>query len=242
MRLGDERVVERAMAEAHRGSWARRALGIGGGARAARLLLDLVKTDGPDNDTLLALGLLGDLSAVIPLVDLLDHEPVSAAAAVALNTITGAALCDSTFVPDQFDQDELSVEERHAYERDGTLPTRLGKPYGSWERGPLRDTARWRAWLEENKNRFSRSFRWRMGRPHGPAALFECLISETSPYGIRADTYEEIVVRYELDVPFETDLPVSPQRTFLRRIESWVAQRSGQFEDGRWHFRGRLQS
>ena len=80
-----------------------------------------------------------------------------------------------------------------------------------------------------------------MGRPHGPAALFECLRSETSPYAVRAATYEELVVRYGLDVPFEVDLPVSQQLRVLEKIEAWVARQSSTFEDGRWYFGGRLQ-
>ena len=241
LRLGDDRAIKRAMLAAPEHPWARRVLGIGGGFRSVRVLLDLLEGQGADEDTVLALGLLGDLAAVVPLLQLLEDDGVSAPAAVALNTITGAARHAKVFVPDEIDPDELSDEEREAYERDGTLPTRGGQPYGSWQRGPLRDKAGWRVWLEENKQRFSRDLRWRMGQPFGPSALFECLRCETNPYAVRSATYEELVVRYGLDVPFEAELRVRQQQRFLDKIEDWVVAHSGALSRGHWHFAGRIQ-
>ena len=177
-----------------------------------------------------------------PLVDLLDDDDLSEPAAVALNTITGAGLYADVFVQDEFDPDELSDEERESYEKDGTLPTRDdGGAYGGWEHRPLVEKAEWSAWLDQNKQRFSREHRWRMGTPYGPTALFECLSSETSPYAVRAATYEELVVRYGLDVPFEVDLRVRQQVRFLKKIEDWVALQSGKFTNGRRYFAGRAQ-
>ena len=82
-----------------------------------RVLLDALKGQKRGRDTVLALGLLGDLAAVAPLVDLLDDDDLAEPAAVALNTITGAQLHASVFVPDKFDPDELLDEEREAYEK-----------------------------------------------------------------------------------------------------------------------------
>ena len=241
LRLGDDRATKRAVLAAPEHPWARRVLGIGGGPRSVRVLLDLLEGHGADVDTVLALGLLGDLAAIAPLLQLLEDDGVSAPAAVALNTITGAALHADVFVPDEVDPDELSDEEREAYERDGTLPTRGGQPYGSWQRGPLRDKAGWRVWLEENKQRFSRDLRWRMGQPYNPSALFECLRCETSPYAVRSASHEELVARYGLDVPFEVELPVTQQARFLKEIEHWAATQAGSFTCGRWWLGGRLQ-
>jgi uncharacterized protein (TIGR02270 family) len=241
LRLGDGRVLERATLAAATHAWGRRVLGIGGGRGSVRVLLDLLEAQGADEDTVLALGLLGDLAAVVPLLQLLGDDTVSRPAAVALNTITGAALHADVFVPDEIDPDELSDEERDAYERDGTLPTRGGQPYGSWQRGPLRDQAGWRAWLEENKRRFRRDLRWRMGQPYGPSALLEALRCETSPYVVRSASYEELVVRYGLDVPFEVELRVRQQRGVLNKIQDWVAAQAGTVIGGRWYFAGRIQ-
>lgn len=240
MRLGDRRILQHAVPVAQQHSWARRVLGIGGNSSAVRALL-AIANQRPAKDTVLALGLLGDLAAVVPLINLLEDDESAEAAAIALNTITGAQLYARVFVPDSFDIDELNEEEREAHEKDGSLPTRLGEPYGNWERRALLDRKKWLAWLDQNKHRFSRECRWRMGKPHGPAALLECLRSEANPYAVRAATYEEFVVRFGLEVPFEVDLPVSLQRSLLGRMEQWVAGHSREFVEGRWHFGGELQ-
>jgi hypothetical protein len=240
MRLGDERPVQRAMLAAPDHSWARRVLAIGGDSRSVRVLLDALNRRPVDAGTVLALGLLGNLSAVWPLVDLLDDDELGEPAAVALNTILGAGLHTAVFIPDKFDPDELSPEEREAYDKDGTVPKRHGKPYGNWERRPVRDKESWRAWLEREKPRFDRELRWRMGKPYGPSALVECLQSEMTPFAVRSATYEELVVRFGLDVPFEVDLPVSQQERFLRKVESWVARQPDTLAEGRYYFAGSL--
>jgi uncharacterized protein (TIGR02270 family) len=242
MRLGDDRPLQRALQAADSRPWARRVLGIGGSSRVVRRLLDLLRSEAADAHAVIALGLLGDLGAVAPLLDLLGDEKLGGPAAVALNTITGAALHKNVFVPDKIDPDELSDEEREAYQKDGTLPTHHGRPLGNWECRPLRDKADWYSWLDQNKHRFSRQYRWRMGRPHGPAALVECLKAGTTPYVVRAATYEELVVRFGLDVPFEVDLPVSQQWRSLTKIDGWVARHSGNFDVGRSYFARQLQS
>jgi uncharacterized protein (TIGR02270 family) len=235
LRLGETRAIRQATLAAPERSWARRVLGMGGGPGSVRVLLQLLEGQGGDADTVTALGQLGDLAAVSTLLQLLDDDTLSEPAAVALNLITGAQLYAQVFVPAEFDPDELFDEEREAYERDGTLPTRDGQPYGSWRRSPLRDQAGWRAWLEQNKHQFTRDLRWRMGQPYGPSALFEGLRGETTPYAARGATYEELVMRYGLDVPFEVELPVRQQVRFLRKIGSWVAAQSAALADGRWY-------
>jgi hypothetical protein len=109
---------------------------------------------------------------------------------------------------------------------------RDGQPYGTWEHGPLRDREGWRAWLEVNKHRFSREHRWRMGRPYGPSALLECLRHEATPFVIRAASYEELVVRYGLNVPFEPELQVRQQLRFLAKIEGWARTESARADTG----------
>jgi hypothetical protein len=242
MRLGDERPLERAVAAVHTQAWAPRVLAIGGGSNAVRALVDVLERGRAGPDVALALGALGDLRAVAPLLDCLEDQELSEAAAVALNTITGAHLHGAVFVPADFDPDELTDDERQAYERDGTLPTRHGEPFGTWEIRPLLDKHAWRSWLEGHKHQFNRRYRWRMGRLYGPSALLECLRSPTTPFTVRSITYEELVVRYALDVPFEVDLPVRLQLKFLDKIEAWVARRMHRFEEGRWYFAGEVQN
>jgi hypothetical protein len=241
LRLGDVRVIDRAMDEAEEHPWARRALGIGGGSRAVPLLLGVLKTRGPDRDTVLALGLLGGLAAIAPLMKLLEDEDVGQAAAVALNTITGACLHGRAFVPERFDPDALSDEERKAYDTDGTVPMRGGEPYGTWMSGPSRDAARWQSWLAEHKNEFTPGNRWRMGRLYGPSALCESLTCPTSPYAVRSASYEELVIRYRLEVPFEVDLFVRSQSRFLADIAAWGTTTEHEVSPGRWYLNALVQ-
>jgi uncharacterized protein (TIGR02270 family) len=243
IRLGDERLLQWLPEGVARHPWVRRIAAIGGQSRCVRPLLDVLETaPEPDADAILALGLLGDLTAVGALVSLLGNDDLAEPAAVALNTITGARLYAEMFVAAEVDPDELFDDEREAYERDGEAPSRQGRPFGNWERRPVRDQSVWRSWLEENKHRFDRSVRWRMGQPYGPAALFDCLNASTTPYDVRRATYEELVVRYRLDVPFEADLPVAQQRQFLGRIQEWVGRQPQEFNDGRWYFGRQLMS
>src|SRR5262249_38156318 len=61
MRLGDDRPLQQAMQAARTHSWSRRVLGIGGNPRSVRHMLDALTAQRPDADTVIALGLLGDL-------------------------------------------------------------------------------------------------------------------------------------------------------------------------------------
>src|SRR5262245_25531038 len=242
MRLGDDRILDHAIVAAETRAWARRVLGMGGDSTCLPVLVHTLGMNPSDADAALAVGLLGDLRAVPVLVDLLDDESAALPAAVALNTITGAGRQARVFIPDEFDPDELTDEERSAYDNEGTLPTRNATPYGNWERRPACDKAGWRDWLDQNRHRFSREHRWRMGRPVGPAALFECLECATSPLAVRRATCEEFVIRYGLDVPFEVDLPVWQQWRFLEKIKQWSARQASRFAEGRPYFGGRIQA
>jgi hypothetical protein len=229
LRLGDQTALARAMAAAPRHAWAQRLVAIAARSSPLRVLLDALQAR-PRAGTVLALGLAGDLGAVQPLLALLENEQLAEAAAVALNTITGAELYAPVFIPDTFDPDELLPEEREAYDTEGKLPSRNGEPFGNWERRPLRSKDVWSSWLDEHQHRFSREHLWRMGRPRSPLALYECLAAETTPYDIRSATYEELVVRFGLEVPFEVDLLVTQQLRYLANIRQWVSRDSRQFE------------
>jgi hypothetical protein len=234
MRLGDGRPIDQALQQAHQSPWVSAVLAVGGTRDAVTVLLNGLKAGTADEHAVVAVGMLGDLSAVMPLLELLDDERLAGAASTALNTITGAQLHAPIFVPDALDRDEHSDDEREALDRDGTVPAREGRPYGTFERRALRDKAAWHSWLSENRHRFDRQLRWRMGKPHGPEALLDTLASEYSPTAIRSATYDELTIRFGLNVPFEVDLPVLQQERFLRQIADWVSAKSGEFDLGSW--------
>ena len=55
-------------------------------------------------------------------------------------------------------------------------------------------------------------------------------------------TYEEFVVRYAHDFPFETDMLVNDQESRLAECSQWVAGNNTRFTPGQWYFSGRLAS
>ncbi|NNF16555.1 MAG: hypothetical protein HKN70_07390 [Gammaproteobacteria bacterium] len=242
-RLGDSHPMRSGLMEAQLKSWPRYCLGVAGNKQAVSVLLDILKSGKPDVDVIQSLGLLGDLSAVTPLLDVLGHEELGATAAIALNTITGASLQSEIFVADKFDEEELFEEEREVYEREGKLPSRQDKtPYGHWQTQANRGKADWRRWLTEHRDKFDRSIRWRAGMPYGPRALASSLSSTTTPNAVRGAIYEELVCRYRIPIPFEADLPVHQQERFLVQINAWANQVEPDFEAGKWYFAGQLQA
>ncbi len=234
MRLGDPEVVEHAKQAASDHEWARRGLGLGGGPDSVRLLLELVARQ-PDPAGVLSLGLLGDLAAVMTLVDLLPHPEVGHAAAVALNTITGANLVGRSFVPDDTDRDAGPTADDAAHDAGAAGP-------GTWVDGPLRDREKWLSWLQDHRGTFRRGYRWRMGRLYAPDAIVYGLQGDASPYALRAASYDELVIRYRMDVPFEVELDVRSQRRFLNRIVQWVEIAAPPATPGLWYFASRTQA
>jgi uncharacterized protein (TIGR02270 family) len=92
LRLADPEVIDRCIQPGGDRTLPSLALGLGGGSAAADWLLERAATGRADADTLLALGLIGNLRAVRPLLDHL-REPgspeMASTAALALELITG---------------------------------------------------------------------------------------------------------------------------------------------------------
>ncbi|MBS1816322.1 MAG: hypothetical protein JSU08_00175 [Acidobacteria bacterium] len=242
MRLGDDEPVRVAMSEGPGPQWMPIALSLGGEPHAATArLLEWLRTPHAGESTVLALGLLGDLAAVAPLLDLLGDEALGGAAAVALNTITGAALQARVFVPDPVDVELLTPDERVAFDLDGALPPAMARA-GAWMRQPVRDKDRWYAWLAEHKGDFHRGTRWRDGRPHGPASLVSCLAADDTAHAVRSATYDELVIRYGLTIPFEPDLPVRQQVSLLERLNGWAFEHAPRFDPSHSYFAGTRQA
>lgn len=240
IRLGDYQALRHGLLVAQLKRWPVLALGIGGNRSAVNVLSDLAKSDRVDGDVLIALGLLGDLRSVNTILGCLSKSKCATAAAIALQTITGAALYGQVFVPDEIDPDEFSVEERERYERTGEVPTRAdGKPYGVNVTEISIDPEKWRAWLTANKSKFDPQLRYRHGKPCTPLAVIECLQCELTPNRVRELMFEELVVRYRADVALEIDMPVRDQQRQLTSIAQWAQRNREKFEPGGWYFAGR---
>jgi uncharacterized protein (TIGR02270 family) len=183
-----------------------------------------------------ALGLLGDLSAVRPLVHLLSVAPLARAAAQALYVITGAPLFDAVAVPDPLGEDEMFDAELAEFRATGVRPGRGdGQPYSTTVRALATDPQAWEAWLQGNAAQFKADRRYRLGREYGPDVLLECLASETFPKSYRPLAADELLIRYGIDVPFEPDLPVAVQQRVIEAGAEAVRATAATFDRGRWY-------
>ena len=241
LHIGELRPLQQCYLLAQSKRWPCIAFGLAGNRSAANLLKDLLKGGKANEDCVLALGLLGDLSAVKPLLECLANPDLADAAATALHLITGAEMNEEVFVPEEIDEDELFENELKAYKEEGKVPTRAdGKPFGTTQITLSTDPEKWRAWLTQNAPRFDPNHRYRYGKLYSPKVLLEGLLADFTPYRIRQLTAEELAIRYGLDIPFEADMPVNQQIQALGKISRWAEEHAGKFQAGLWYFAGRV--
>ena len=215
-------------------------LALCGGRSALPALLGLARPDTALPGSLLALGLLGESTAAELLMAKLGGE-CAEATALALNLLTGAELYERVFIPDEVDEDELFPEELEAYKKDGKVPAKPdGTPYGEWVTRLSQNPQEWSEWWAQNGQVFQPGIRYRNGTPFSPASLLENLQHEKTPHKIRQLAYEELVIRYDVDFPFEADMRVSDQLKVLDEMAQWVAANSGRFQSGEWYFAGHV--
>ena len=98
----------------------------------------------------------------------------------------------------------------------------------------------WRQWWKINRTRFQPELCYRLGQPYSPIVLLKILKAPKSPRMLRQIAYEELVIRYGLDIAFETDMFVSRQKVALDHYESLISRRQHEFKPGRWYFGGRM--
>jgi hypothetical protein len=188
-------------------------------------------------ESVMALGLLGDLSSVRALISLLPHEPLAPIVAEALFVITGAPLVVDVLLVDAIEEGELFEDEITVYRETGQLPTRPdGRPFGSVERKLSTNPAEWTAWLEANAARFRSDRRYRLGELYDPSTLLRCLLSDRYPKTWRGLAAEELLTRYAVDVPLEVDMPVAWQTRVLREVTVPVGEASAEVDPGLWYF------
>ncbi len=240
VRLGDYQALRHGLLVAQAKPWPILSLGIGGDHTAVNVLTDIVKSDKVSREALFALGLLGDLSSVTHIFNCLQNPEVAMAAAVALQTITGAELYEEVFVPEEIDPDELFDEEREKYEATGEVPTRPdGQPFGETMHQISINPETWRQWLEEHRASFNVKLKYRHGKPMSPAASFLALEAEHTPNGIRELILDEFAARYAQNFPMEFDMPVRRQQQELAGIREWVKENQSRFAAGHWYFAGK---
>ncbi len=240
LRLGEYSTINKCIEHVGNQNWPVIPLALGADRSSVDMFLELANTRTPKADYLIALGLLGDVSAASTLISFLNTPDTAESAALALQLITGAQLYEEVFVPDEVDEDELFEEELEKYKQ-GQVPTRLdGEPFGSAITRISQKTEEWEQWWEANRSYFRPGVRYRNGKPYSPACLLDTIKSEHSRYWLRELAYEELVIRYDIDFPFEADMLVSQQKRIIRQYEEWIEKREGYFQNGQWCFKGKV--
>lgn len=241
LRIGEPQTRTYCLRSAHEQNWPLLPLGLGGSRSAVSVLREIATRAKPSHDCLLALGLLGDISAVDTLLTQLANPDFTEAAVQALNLITGAGIYEEVFIPEKIDEDELFDEERERLKRGEPLYP-PGQESGVTISRLSQKPEEWHKWWTANKSRFNSQIRYRNGKPYSPACLLENLESEKSPRQIRRLAYEELVIRYGADFPFETDMFVAQQKQALAKYAEWIKANGSRFREGEWYFAGELLS
>jgi uncharacterized protein (TIGR02270 family) len=223
LRMGEPQTVSYCLSVAHSKNWPLLPLGLSGSRSVVQILHNLASHPTATPDCLTALGLLGDPSVVATLLANLANTDMAESAASALNLITGAELSEEVLIVEKIDEDDLFKEVT------ATQIARLS-----------RNPEDWRQWWAANQSGFEPSIRYRNGKPYSPACLLENLESEKTSRRIRQLAYEELVIRYGVDFPFETDMPVAQQKQALAKYTEWIKTNGNRFREGQWYFAGRL--
>jgi uncharacterized protein (TIGR02270 family) len=201
--------------------WMYQAMGLCGGRSHASYLNDISRSHGACNESLLALGFLGDVSSVDTLISHLDGGAHSETASLALHLITGAGLYEDVFVPDPIDEDTLFDDERERL-RKGEPVYPPGKEPGITLHRVSQNPVEWKDWWRVHKIGFDIQTSYRYGKQCSLCGVLETLESETNPARLRQMAYEECVIRYNKDVGVDTTTPVSGQRIALNEYRQRI--------------------
>jgi hypothetical protein len=188
-----------------------RALGVAAGPAEANALLRRLHL--AQVDSVLALGMLGELAAVRPLVGLLDHAELGAAAATALQWITGAAL-EETVVEAQ---DNEWSDETESYPRLGVAARTLPKVQRI-----SRDQAAWQAWLTEAAPQFQAGRRYRFGRPCSARVSVDAFAEHAHGPLYRAWASDELRLRHGSPATPDSRAALGQQRAAVKRLQAWA--------------------
>jgi uncharacterized protein (TIGR02270 family) len=212
------------------------ALGLAGGKPEVDYLISLVKTGPATRDMLISLGLLGEMSAIPILIENLDLQELAESAALALELITGAGIKEEIFIPDPIDPKELFKDELEKYER-GQSPYPPGKAPGVAVARFAQNRDRWQKWIDENHQRFTAGTHYRNGRPYCPECLIAILESQNTPKWLRQLAYEELVIRYQKDIPLEANWPTFFKKQAIETYRKWA--KTVNIQPGRLYLAGR---
>ena len=237
-RIGEPQAVDACLDQARSNPWPILPLGMAGARSALYLLTELAEKHG-GSDCLTALGLLGDPVSIPLLISWLAEPAFAAAAATALQCVTGSGLHETVFVPDEIEEDELFESEREQLKQGKTPDRGDGRPFGSTVTRVSQKPEDWNRWWLTNATQFTPGVRYRNGGLFSPGRLIEMLTAERTPHQLRRYCSDELAIRYQSDFGLETDMPVNRQVNKLAEAVSWSQTNTARFQEGEWYFAGR---
>ena len=235
-RMGEFGVLNECMAFIGPGNWPLLPLALYGNKESlSDSFFNLPDQTGTVTGHALATGLIGDTARIPDLIAWLKIPDRAQDAALALDLITGGGLRETEALAEEMDEDELFDDEIELI-RKGENPF-PGKTTPHVER-LSRNPRRWQDWWRTNQGFFDPEKRYRNGKPYDPMELVRTMESRTRPDMIRSLAYDEMVIRYGIDIPFETDMPVERQRKAIAAYRQRLNGSPDAFTCGLWYVNG----
>jgi len=238
-RIGEHDVLTECMAYIGPSDWPRLSLGLYGHKDCLSDSFFTVSSISSHNkikankEQVIATGLIGNIEQIPDLIAWLDDPELSKSAALALNLITGAGLQEEP--NKEVDQDALFDDEIAELKHGGIIPVETHKP--SSDR-LAQNPSSWTHWWNSNKNNYNPAIRYRNGAPYSPMGLIQTMESDANPDIIRSLAYEELVIRYGIDIPFETRMPVVQQWQTIAEYRRRLIGNPDSFTHGLWYYNG----
>lgn len=193
-------------------------LGLIGDRDDARRLVQLLASPGPHVQTVVALGLLGELTAVRPLMALLDHDELGSAAADALECITGAGLHETVLKR----RDEQNPDEG-AYLGARSRARKPADQFGETMVDRLsQDRLAWSEWLGRAASRFDAGQRYRLGKVWSAETLIDSLSDPIRSCNYRQLVCEELAMRLAAPQRIDLRFSVGWQLRCFERLRVWA--------------------
>ena len=186
-----------------------------------KFIVDLAEQGISSPEHLIALGLIGNMKAINILLEYLSDKDLAETAAISLNLVTGADLFEEIFIPETIDEDLLFDDELERLKKGEALYP-PGEEPGTKEMSLSKNIEDWKYWLKEKKDHFLSEKNYRLGKPYDSVCVFETIQSPNSINVFRQLAYEELVIRFGIDIPFETDMFVKQQNIAIKQLQSSI--------------------
>ena len=202
--------------------WSPVPLALVGDSRVFLYLRQFANTPESSVDAVIAFGLLGDIRAVPPLLELLSNKELGNHAAASLYLLTGEAFLEEVPMESDDDDDDQALDD------DNPLPE--AEP--DTTRQLSTDIEIWSNWWTRNQQRYRQNQRYRLGKLYSPLVGIDALRSTLLPMQVREYIGDELVARHGIDLRYAPDQPVPQQHAALTNAQTQAEQSTT--KPGQW--------